>query len=363
MKARSTTPLDLAGSAYRRGQAQAELCPDKAEAVRAAVRGRLAPLVGHLARPEVGGWLAAQKAYADTVAGDDLDELRGIADGFGLGFDELFAYLHLGTLNDMAVLAAGETDGCTAWASRHPRHRAILCKNRDFRGEHVGLQRVFRHTDPAWGGRRNLCVGSLGSPGAYSSGINSDGLAVADTAIGTTDHGVGLLRYFVMTRLLVGTSTVAGALDKLGTLDHAGGGSIVLADATGAVAAVELGYRRLGAEKGKAGWVARTNHFVSPGLAEAFLPAPGDPMAVSSVGRLATVRAGVAAWATGGNIDAAAQLMASHDRGATGDIGLCRHGQDGDASTISTAIFACDAPTLYFCPGNPCDREWLSYAP
>jgi hypothetical protein len=42
-----------------------------------------------------------------------------------------------------------------------------VVNNRDLRGEHVGQHRVMLHADPAWRGRELLCVGSLGSPGAY----------------------------------------------------------------------------------------------------------------------------------------------------------------------------------------------------
>ena len=104
-------------------------------------------------------------------------------------------------------------------------------KNRDYRGEHGALQQVFRHRDPERGARVLLCVGSLGSPGAFSSGINSDGLAVADTQIGTRDHGIGWLRYFLMTALLRECGCVADALAFIAAVPHAGGGSLVLGDA------------------------------------------------------------------------------------------------------------------------------------
>src|SRR3546814_11080289 len=89
-----------------------------------------------------------------------------------------------------------------------------------------------------------LCVGSLGAPGAYSSGMNSDGLALADTAVATTDHGVGWLRYFLLTRLLARHATVAAPLSALRGLAPAGGGSLVLAHAGGAPPAVAPGPRQ-----------------------------------------------------------------------------------------------------------------------
>lgn len=356
-------PFDLSGTPRERGLAQARLSPDFREQVHAAVYGRLEPVLDELAGQDISNWLRAQKDYAFSMARNEIDEVVGIAEGFELDFDDLFAYLHLGIVHDMLAAPAASADGCTAWAAFDGDLGAVLAKNRDFRGEHVALQRVFRHWDPAWGGRRILCVGSLGSPGAYSSGINSAGLAVADTQIGTTDHGVGLLRYFVMTRLLARAQTVSQALDILSSIRHAGGGAIILADARGNIATVELGNRKISVCSRKADWVARTNHFLSSSLAPDHLASPGDPMAISSQGRLETVMAAIAEW-SGKGLAEAGVLMSSHDGGDEGGLtGLCRHGEDGDARTISTSLFTCRPSSLYFCASNPCEGEWQTFRP
>jgi isopenicillin-N N-acyltransferase like protein len=89
-----------------------------------------------------------------------MREVEGIAAGFGLSEADLFAYLHLGTLADLAR-TADATDGCSAWAVAAGPEGPLVVKNRDFRGEHVGLQRVMLHADPAWRGRR--CSASAAS--------------------------------------------------------------------------------------------------------------------------------------------------------------------------------------------------------
>ena len=343
----------LAGDAFERGRAQAVAVPASIEPVRRAVALRLDLARDRLNAPAVRAYLDAQRDYHEQHAADELAELHGIAQGYAIDARELFAYLHLGIVGDLA-------DGCTAWARSDRVHGALLAKNRDFRGEHLGLQRVFRHADPAWNGRRLLAVGSLGSPGVYSSGVNSAGLALADTQVGTTDHGVGLLRYFLMTRILARATTVTEALGVIRASAHAGGGTLVLADQSGAVAAVELTHAHIAVEQIERGFVARTNHFVDVQTAPAW-HAGGDAMAASSVARLAAVRAAARAWAESVAIDRAFALMASHD--APPAIGLCRHGQDGDACTISCAVFALSPPTLYFCPGAPCRGARIAVAP
>ncbi|MGH6923219.1 MAG: C45 family autoproteolytic acyltransferase/hydrolase [Propylenella sp.] len=343
--------VELSGNAFERGAGQAAACPDSVGDVRRAVEGRLAAASHLLEDRRTSGFLASLHSYLAQNDPDGLLELSGIAEGFAIPSDDLFAYLHLSVLADISL-----ADGCSAWAVRHPFHRAMIGKNRDFRGEHLRIQRVFRHRDPAWDRRVVTCVGSLGSPGAYSSGVNSDGLALVDTQVRTSDHGVGILRYFLMTRLLVRCATVAEALAEIEVLDHAGGGTLVLADRSGAMAAVELGHSVVSVEHGTDGWVARTNHFVSPELAAANLRDPSDLAAASSQPRLARL----CRWLVGAGpsltLGDARVEMASHD--GSNEAGLCRHGEEGDAQTISGAVFTTNSPTLYFCPARPCSADW-----
>lgn len=354
-----TAILELTGDGRSRGRGHAG--GGDAEAVRAAILGRLRDAVPVLERADSRRYLRDVAAYTRATAPQSFAEVEGIADAYGLEFEAVFAFLHLSILSDREA-AAGDTDGCSAWAARGPDGAAWIGKNRDFRGEHRAIQRLFLHRDPEWGGRRLLCVGSLGAPAAYSSGINSDGLALADTAIPTTDHGVGLNRYFLMTEILARCATVDEALAYIGSVEHAGGGSLVLGDAGGGRAAVELGHSALGVERGAGDApVSRTNHFVSSELRDANLRRPGEPMIGSSTGRLATLRAALAEFPgesmPGEGVPGwAAATMSSHDDG--GRTGLCRHGQDGDATTLSSALFATGELSLYFRDGNPCRSDW-----
>ena len=355
MRAQAADALILQGDPFTRGRAQALAEPEMVDAVQAAVHGRLQQGKALLARPAIRRWLEEQRRFTERHAPDALAETRGIAEGFGLAEDQLFAYLHLGIVADLAA-----ADGCTAFAMAAAADGPLLVKNRDFRGEHAGLQRVFRHRDPAWGGRELLCVGSLGSPGAYSSGMSSDGLALADTHIATGDHGPGWLRYFLMTELLTSCATVEAAVTRIQAMPHAGGGSLVLADRTGAIAVVELGHERIAVETATRGWLARTNHFLSPALAPRNLMVEGyDPMGATSRARLATIRAALERAGPTLDAEAARAIMASHsDRDREG---LCRHGQDGDARTISTGIFAPASKQLRLSAGPPCSSPWYRF--
>ncbi len=337
--------IDLSGSPFARGKAQAGQSPDSVPAVRALVASRLAVIPQ---QPHVRRFLVAQWDFAQSEDAEFLSEMQGIAAGYGLDAHDLFAFLHAGQLGGLP------DDGCSSWAYSG----AMLVKNRDLRGPALPLQRVFRHIDPAWNGRSMLVVGSLGAPGAYSSGINSDGFALVDTQVVTRDQGVGLLRYFLMTRLLARCANVDDAIDLIRATPHAGGGTLVLADASGAIASVEIGHSKLGIDVRWDGWVARTNHFLTPGMAERLLAQPGDAGIDGSHARLALLTG----WLEGRptpSLGHAKAIMASHD--VPGRTGLCRHGAAGGSTTVSTSLYDCSARTLEFVHGNPCHGGWTRY--
>ncbi len=329
-----TPPLVLLdGDAYARGLGQARACPDATEAVREAIRARLAASVKET--PAAHTFLAAQRKATAQLAPEALAEIEGIADGFDVRPAEVFDFLHLGCLADLAA-SPDDQDGCTAFA-----RGGTVAKNRDFRPEHAALQRVFVHRDPSWGGRSVLCLGSLGAPGAWSSGMNSDGLALADTQIPTADHGPGLLRYFLMNRLLAAASRVDEAVAIIRTVPHAGGGSLVLADATGTAAAIELRHARVEVER--AACVSRTNHYTAA-------PDPLAPVGHSQA-RLATLRTALA----DGDADPRA-ILALHAPEA-----LCRHVAD-PSLTLAGAVydtFRLDASIAF---GAPCSTPWRRFA-
>lgn len=351
-------PLLLRGSPYARGRAQAALCPGQADFVRDAIRARLAETAPALERADVRALIDGIHAFTLASFPEVLEEIRGIADGFGIDAWSIFTYLNASHAMDLLAAAErGQEDGCTSFAATKPGEGAILAKNRDYRPEHIPIQRVFLHQDPAWGGRGILCVGSLGSPGNFSSGINSDGLAVSDTATRTRRHAAGMHRYFLLTWLLVHCRTVAEALAGIRGMPHVGGGTLVLADASGAVAAVELGTDSVGIDQGSLGRVGRSNHFVRPETASLNLDPPAGPAARNSAARLAALLGRLRSLPARTGVADAIALMRSH-----GDGGFCRHGGPDIGHTISSAIYDCRARALIFAAGNPCSARFLRYA-
>jgi hypothetical protein len=353
--------LDLRGSAYDRGRLQAQLRPDRIADVTVAVTRRLRELGPALAVPKVISWLDAQHAFMRDNDPDGYVEVQGIAEGFGIAADALFACYYGNVIADLAGVPS-LADACTAWAAPRGEHGPVVAKNRDARSAQGDLQCVFRHHDPEWAHRRVLCVGSLGAPGAFAGGINTDGLAVADTHVGTADHGEGWLRSFLMTRILRECATVAEAVGLVFRTPHAGGGTLLFGDATGAVAAIELTHHAVAAEEpGDTGYVARTNHFVSERFVGHDLAASDDVGARTSRARIATLDHALRALPLPFSVASIQALMARH--GDSASAALCRHEEGRDIRTIGCAIFDCRTPALHIALESPCAGRWVRIEP
>lgn len=354
---REANPLVLAGPPEARGlgQAAAGADPDR---VRRATVGRVeqARVEGLIGSAET-DYLAAQREFHEACDPHGMAELHGIAAAFDLPVEELFVHLHLGTLRDLKNGAVLE-DGCSAWAVGEGPDGPLVVKNRDYSGAHLGIQQVALHSGPDIRTGSWLAVGSLGSPGAYSSGMNARGLALVDTQVSVRSHRVGWLRYFLMSRLLSDCADVSEALEFIRGAPHAGGGTLVLADRAGRTAAVELGARGAAVTEGAV--VCRTNHFVTDALAADTLEPGDDRIARNSRERFRFLgeAIGQGRW----NMRDAQRLMATHPDSEPGAAPLCQHAEGEAAQTLSSSVYSCRLGLLIFSEGNPCTGRWLRYA-
>lgn len=346
----------VSGAAYQRGLAQKGAAP--VEMVRRATVAKVAQARGDgLLDAGAEVFLEAQRQFHEKHDPEGLAELRGVADAHGFAEADLFAHLHLGTLRDMKG-GATLIDGCSAVAVGQGPDGPLVFKNRDFSGQHLGIQCVLRHAGPDITSGQVLSLGSLGSLAAWSSGINAAGLAVADTQVAVNRHGVGWLRYFLLPRLLAQATTVAQAVALIRGRPHAGGGTLVLADRSGATASVELSARGAVISEGGVQW--RTNHYTGSETAQETLGADGDRIAGTSQARfdhLTRVLAG-----TGWTRSAARTLLATHP--GAGGAPICQHGDGGDgAETISSVVYSCRLGGMEISEGTPCLGRWTEIAP
>jgi len=343
-------PLILKGSPFERGMLQAELCPEMIDSVRENIISQVDTYKDLLKSDRNRAYLKAQVILTEKYVPEVFDEVKGIAKGFELGIDDLFKFYHLRIIRDM--------DGCTTWAVSLSGEGAVVGKNRDLAAGSHALQRVFIHQDPAWQQNKILSVGSLGAPCAYSSGINSYGLCLADTNILTSDHGQGICRYFLMPFLLANGKSTGQALKMIADLPHAGGGSLTLGDKFADIAVVELGHTCVDV-KTNAPWLAKTNHFDSDQLGSSNIISGRQANIKNSRDRLRFIKGRTRDVHQKFSLEEAIELQRSH--GGDSNDGICRHIEKDTSSTISGVIYTCVDKSLYFSDGNPCQSPWYKF--
>lgn len=339
----------VSGDAFERGLQQGAAAPHLSGHVRGWIERRAARADAALGNENAKEAERQLTLFAERLCPDALAEARGIAEAFGLTAQDVFKSWHAA-----AYLQAGGGCSLIAWSDGRS---ALVAKTRDVPSDTLAIQSVFRQRSTGFRAGGIVSLSALGASAAASSGVNSAGLALADAAMPTRDHGTGILRYFLMQRLLERCRTVREAIEEIQGIPHAGGGSLMLADAAGTIAAVEIGHRGLGVEVKTQGVIARTNHHLDPALAPACMEPTQSEAGKNTRSRLARIRGGMENAGLSPSPEVLTSLMSGH-----GDGALCRHAAPAsDIETISLAILNPVQRALTVSDGPPCRSPNLHY--
>ncbi len=338
--------LELSGTPYMMGLQHADQVGHLRERIQGALQSFLAEATAE--DPHVMEDVREFGEYLDEHATATWSMYRGSVDGLALDWDQMQAYALRTYLSE-----SQKPEGCTVVADGRPgigNDGPFLAKTRDYYREHEGIQ-LLGLVDPV-GAHRYVFLGSAGSPGVFSSGMNIHGLAVADTHVPTTDIGVGLPRYALMLDLLERCRDVESGVAYLNSVTHLGGGNITLIDADGQIAVCESTHREVRIRHEPKGWSVSTNHFIDPVLGQSWAGTAEEAE------RTAQRRERVTRQLEETPIDSigrAAELLSSH----AGVASTCRHGQEPDGyQTIMGVVFRPTALSLDVAIGNPCRSEW-----
>lgn len=349
MSVNDFTPLVVSGSPRERGLAIAKA----GHAVRDDIVARVSN--GMVLTDAEADWVDAVWDAQLTHLPEMCELISGIAEGLGMGVRELFNRHVNYALEDRRNAPEPDPDGCSVFAVR-TGNGVLVSKNRDNPPWYKPLQSLIHQSDPAWGGREVACISAFGSSPTASSGINSDGLCMVDTAVRTADLGIGVLRYYLMDAILYRCGDVPEAVEFIRSLPHLGGGNIVIGDAAGRMAALEISNSKVTVEDDAGrGWVARTNHFLDPHQAARLMTVPGSEARLDSEARLAYLNErlspGVGDWTAADCMT----ILAYH--GDEGHAALCRHGDT--TLTLSGTVYDAVGGSLTQSVGTPCDDKWL----
>lgn len=296
---------------------------------------------------------------------ETLEMMSGIADSFEIPFRDFFLWMMGSYIEDRSGLIAGPNHhdtGCTTWAVSYKNtqdDRVMLGKNRDYLLSHRPLQVVFKCNPQR--GLKYFSVNSLGACNVFSSGINSEGLTIADTRVPSTDAGPGLPRYSLMMHILENFTSVNEVIDYLKSVPRMGGGNLIFADLKGAIGKAEIGYLNLGLSRKNTGFLACTNHFEEPALKEKYRKR-GETEERDSIWRMEQVSRSLNHSGKDMDPNQAIDLMSLH--GET--FSICNHGApcgQEETATLSSAIFLPAKRGFYYCEGLPCSTpyNWISF--
>ena len=275
-----------------------------------------------------------------------VSEIEGLAHGAGLSFEEALLCQVRGEV--------GQTSegGCTAFAltgSATANGRPMAGQNQDLEPEYAELTILLRvkPNDGRPGALMFTFAGQLGY-----TGMNEYGLAHFHNSLYNFRRRPGLPRQ-LLKRLLLEKRTVEKCLDFLEGQPLSSAGNLLLVDAGGRLADVEL------RPEGNALWedehpdfVAHANHYLTPRFA-----AYENNTIPDSPPRLARLRALVTENWGRVTVETLKTILADHD----GDPGgICRHGATGWHS-ISGYIAEPAERLLHVRRGHGCLGSWHTY--
>ena len=346
--------LNLSGDARNIGQQHGEQVSDLRPQIQTSIHTRLAVLQK---------WNLDFFHELDEItriwekhAPETLDMLLGMAEALDLKWDEYFAYTVSSYLTS-SLNRSKRNEGCSTWGANGKITRdgaPILVKNRDYHPNHQPLQ-CLAHIKPTHG-NPFLCLTSAGSPGVFSSGINSAGLAVVDTFISSTDIGPGIARYSLMMDILQNFATVKEAINYLPTCPHFGDGSVTVLDAQGDMAVFEIAHSVQAIRQSDCGFIASTNHFTAPETRLLWMDKEQAHLRGNSQGRLRMIENALRSAKGQVDIPWSQALMGQH---SDSQSALCRHAEiDPLAVTISCVILLPHQASIYVANGHPCQAPF-----
>jgi isopenicillin-N N-acyltransferase-like protein len=208
------------------------------EALRERIAGLLerwdADVVARLGRPPTGlvadlvgttGFVAAAERHTPDL----LEEVRGIAEAAGVGYERVLA-LNLMDEEWWLTAPADPRDACSLLAAAGGEgHPPLLAQNMDLPEVMDGAQAIVRWDDGE--GRAGVVLTAAGMIGL--TGVNAAGLGVCVNTLSMLNHSrAGLPVAFVM-RGVLERATAADAAAFLETVPHASGQHYALAAADG----------------------------------------------------------------------------------------------------------------------------------
>ncbi|MFZ5917668.1 MAG: C45 family autoproteolytic acyltransferase/hydrolase [Chloroflexota bacterium] len=291
--------------------------------------------------------------YGEQAFPEFVEELQGIAEGASVPFEEVWALNCYEGLTD----SRQQIWGCTCVAVRDDQTangHVLLAHNEDWISvdrDNVYLVRVRPDDGPAF-------IGMTYGPLLVNIGFNAEGIGVAINSVYPTDGAVGVPR-ILCSRAVLQARTIGEAIRACVPKLRAGGYSYLLADANGELYSVETSATEHDIEYGELGWLAHTNHYLSPKMRKLEVPGPypNSNVRLNRARRLLREQLGSV---TAESLQA---LLRDH---VNYPNSICMHEDVADPlhereQTLVSLIMDLTDRMVWVAPGPPCQGEYRSY--
>ncbi|MBI2868599.1 MAG: hypothetical protein HYX96_02090 [Chloroflexi bacterium] len=302
------------------------------------------------------GIVAAAQAFLPPVRDfgpDIIEEVTGLGEGAGIGFDEAF---FLQTITELGLYYA-KLAGCTSAAATGEATadgETFTAQNLDWA---PGLELVVLRVKPLKG-PEYLSLTYVGQFGLV--GINAAGIAEQGNLITTTASRVGVPRFPVIMCQALRQKNLADAVGLIWNAKRASSGNYLFATADGDIIDVEATPDDIGFLYPERGILAHSNHcltdrFRSSDTMGQF--APDSFLRAHRMTELMEKHRGKL------SVDVMKKLMADHNDYPDA---ICRHADQDDPPerhmvTLAAIICQPKAGKIHAAYGNPCETEYVEY--
>ncbi len=353
MNPQNLSLIEIKGSPRARGQQQGEHAQSQILGALEYYRG-IIPKATRLSWEEALREARKFLPYGEEAFPQFVEEIRGIAEGAGVAFSEIW------TLNCYEGLSEVEKRiwGCTSLAIRSDHttdSHVFLAHNEDWSSVDQGsvyLIRAEPDDGPAY-------IGMTYGPLLPNIGLNAEGIGVAIDSVYPVDGRVGVPRV-LFSRAVLSACTIGQAIRACVPKLRAGGYNFLLADSHGELYNVETSATTHNILYGDLGWLAHTNHYLSPSMQA--LEEPGRY--ASSHVRLNRARRLLKETLGQVTIGSLQAILRDH---VNYPNSICGHQDPQDPPheremTIVSLVMDLTEQVMWAAPGPPCGGEYIPYA-
>jgi isopenicillin-N N-acyltransferase-like protein len=282
-----------------------------------------------------------------------VEEMRGIAEGANVSFDDVMA---LNTMEAVTTDALHLTR-CTSFAVNEQRTadgHVLAAHNEDWIPEDendVYVVSAKPKDEPPF---LSMTYGGL----LPNVGFNAYGIAQLIDSVYPTDSRIGIPR-LVVARAVLASRRISGAIGRTLVSHRAAGYNHLIVHESGEMYSVEVSARRFDILHGTDGYIAHTNHYLSQTMKEI----EKDPEELLS-SRVRYFRANRLLRETGAHtIQSLHAIQKDH---VNLPNSICNHNISGidpldRESTIASLVIDLTAREMHIAWGNPCQNPYHTY--